>query len=111
MNYKGCTAQQKAIKIRDRDFDGILNDDDAFPDDANESRNTDGDALGDNADRDDDNDGLEDSFETGTGWTVRIPIEKDVTGDYNFTSLQVTSEPLIKDTDGDGLSDKQEMQK
>ncbi len=88
-----------------------MNDDDAFPDDATEWRNTDGDALGDNADTDDDNDGLEDSFETGTGWTVRIPIEKDITANYNFTTLQVTSDPLKKDTDGDGLTDKQEMEK
>ena len=42
---------------------------------------------------------------------MRIPIEKDITANYNFTTLQVTSDPLKKDTDGDGVNDKQEMEK
>jgi hypothetical protein len=49
----------------DSDGDGVPDSDDAFPVDPNESLDTDGDGVGDNADRDDDGDGYaddEDSF-------------------------------------------------
>lgn len=49
----------------DRDGDGVPNDEDAFPDDANESVDSDGDGVGDNADPDDDNDGVNDVDENG----------------------------------------------
>ena len=63
---------------------------DQFPNDANEYWDTDGDTIPDNADTDDDNDGLTDIYETTvkrTGW--------------NWT----TSNPYKKDTDGDGVED------
>ncbi|MDC0894196.1 hypothetical protein OAS78_10435, partial [Pseudomonadales bacterium] len=43
--------------------DGVGNNSDAFPDDAAESVDTDGDGVGNNADTDDDNDGYEDQTE------------------------------------------------
>ena len=46
-----------AITQTDDDNDGTLDDDDAFPLDAAESADFDGDGTGDNADTDDDNDG------------------------------------------------------
>ncbi len=49
----------------DRDGDGVLNNQDAFPDDPTESVDTDGDGLGDNFEVDDDNDGyldIDDAF-------------------------------------------------
>lgn len=45
----------------DRDNDGVFDPSDAFPDDATETTDTDGDGIGDNADTDDDNDGTLDA--------------------------------------------------
>jgi hypothetical protein len=59
----------------DIDDDGVLNDDDAFPYDANETVDTDEDGIGDNADEDDDGDGYSDDID-----------------------------PYLLDTDNDGLS-------
>ena len=42
----------------DDDNDGVLDDNDVFPNDATESSDFDGDGVGDNADTDDDNDGI-----------------------------------------------------
>ena len=47
----------------DSDGDGIIDANDAFPNDASESVDTDGDGIGNNADTDDDNDGLTDKVE------------------------------------------------
>ena len=47
----------------DNDGDGVINGEDAFPDDPSETSDNDGDGLGDNADPDDDNDGDEDSMD------------------------------------------------
>lgn len=46
--------------IFDRDEDGVYDPDDAFPSDPLENKDTDGDAVGDNADIDADNDGVND---------------------------------------------------
>lgn len=46
---------------KDSDGDGILDDEDAFPHDADEWMDTDQDGIGNNADSDDDNDGVTDS--------------------------------------------------
>lgn len=51
----------------DIDGDGVLNTSDAFPQDPNESIDTDGDGIGNNADPDDDNDGYSDSVEIAAG--------------------------------------------
>ena len=75
----------------DADGDGVPDDEDAFPDDPNETVDTDGDGVGNNADTDDDNDGLADVVETGTGEYVN---DQD-TG----------TDPLNPDTDGDGVPD------
>ena len=47
----------------DSDCDGVIDFFDAFPDDALEMQDTDGDGIGDNADLDDDNDGFSDEEE------------------------------------------------
>ena len=47
----------------DSDGDGVPNDEDAFPHDPSEWIDTDGDGIGDNADTDDDNDGILDVFD------------------------------------------------
>ena len=56
---------------------------------------TDGDSIGDATDPDDDNDGLDDTVETNTG----VYVDANNTG----------TNPLSADTDGDGFSDKDEI--
>jgi hypothetical protein len=56
---------------------------------------TDGDGIGDATDPDDDNDGLDDTVETNTG----VYVDANNTG----------TNPLSADTDGDGFSDKDEI--
>ena len=55
----------------DQDGDGVPRADsvpwDAFPNDVNEWRDTDGDGIGDNADTDDDGDGFSDEEERAAG--------------------------------------------
>lgn len=61
----------------------------------------DGDGTPDIVDTDDDNDGLSDAQELA-GWTIQIPFYDQM------LDFQVTSNPYLIDTDGDGLSDLQE---
>jgi hypothetical protein len=70
----------------DSDSDGFIDMDDAFPLDDTEWRDTDGDGIGNNADNDDDNDGLSDDDEVTLG-----------------------TDPLNEDTDGDGFTDNEEI--
>jgi len=71
----------------DSDSDGFGDDCDALPSDPTEWLDTDGDTIGNNADLDDDNDGLTDVDEI------------DIHG----------TDPLNPDTDGDGYNDKREV--
>ncbi len=50
-----------AVVNTDKDGDGVLNSEDAFPNDRLESKDTDKDGVGNNADTDDDGDGVEDA--------------------------------------------------
>lgn len=70
----------------DDDGDGVLDGEDIFPLDPNESVDTDSDGIGDNSDTDDDGDGLNDIFEVSIG-----------------------TNPLLQDTDRDGASDGHEV--
>ncbi len=76
-----CPYRLKA----DSDNDGVKDASDAFPCDAKETKDTDHDGLGDNADPDDDNDGWSDSEELAKG-----------------------TDPQRADTDGDGVLDPQD---
>jgi len=69
---------------RDIDGDGVVNSEDAFPEDASESVDTDGDGIGNNADNDDDNDGINDDEDE----PVAYPIE--LTMDINASNIVVT---------------------
>ena len=55
-----CTVTATFAELPDSDGDGVNDEDDAFPDDPNESVDTDGDGIGNNADPDDDGDGIDD---------------------------------------------------
>ena len=59
--YEDCTACEESLEAGpDGDGDGVPDDEDAFPEDPEESVDTDGDGVGNNADEDDDNDGVPD---------------------------------------------------
>ncbi len=77
------------VPLTDSDGDGVPDVQDAFPYDPNETVDTDGDGVGNNADTDDDNDGMPDSWE-----------------------VQYALNPLVndaeEDADGDGVSNLDE---
>ena len=66
----------------DTDLDGIPDSEDAFPNDRSEWQDTDGDNIGNIADTDDDNDGVEDQYDgapldsTKSAWTVYAVAEE-----------------------------------
>ncbi|PJC01511.1 MAG: hypothetical protein CO073_03430, partial [Candidatus Komeilibacteria bacterium CG_4_9_14_0_8_um_filter_36_9] len=70
----------------DSDNDGASDSQDAFPLNSNEQLDTDNDTIGNNADPDDDNDGLVDTEEISLG-----------------------TNPLLADSDGDGVNDKNDF--
>ncbi len=81
----------------DIDGDGVDNANDTFPEDANETTDTDGDGTGDNADTDDDGDGWSDSDEADCGTD---PNDADATpGDMDADG---TCDEVDDDMDGDG---------
>lgn len=69
-NPLGCTESSGSRAVTapmDSDGDGVVDHLDMFPDDPNESEDSDRDGIGDNADTDDDNDGLPDDVEIAAG--------------------------------------------
>ncbi|WP_440877502.1 hypothetical protein [Thalassotalea sp. PLHSN55] len=86
---------QAASVSTDRDEDGVLNGEDAFPDDPNESADADMDGVGDNADPDDDNDGVNDDNDAfKNDPTETVDSDGDGTGNNADT-----------DDDNDGVLD------
>ena len=79
----------EARGVIDSDGDGVPDEDDAFPNDPNESVDTDGDGIGNNADTDDDNDGIPDDYEIANGLDPLNPADAaaDADGD-GFTNLE-----------------------
>ncbi len=73
----------------DSDGDGHLDDEDAFPNDPNEWKDSDNDTIGDSADPDDDNDGMPDYWEEKYGLNKIDPTDanKDADGD-GFSNLE-----------------------
>ncbi|MHC4695068.1 MAG: CFI-box-CTERM domain-containing protein, partial [Planctomycetota bacterium] len=72
----------------DSDTDGTEDCNDAFPSNPNEWLDTDSDGIGNNADTDDDNDGMPDSYEVQHGMD---PLTDDASGDIDgdgFNNLQ-----------------------
>ena len=93
----------------DRDNDGVNDNQDAFPDDPNESRDNDGDGVGDNADPDDDNDGFTDRDEKAAGSdpldASSIPGDRDNDKLPDALEIGLGCDPTNPDTDGDGVID------
>lgn len=65
----------------DSDGDGVPDEDDAFPNDPNESVDTDGDGIGNNADTDDDGDSMPDDYELANGLDPLDPADADEDAD------------------------------
>jgi len=86
-NTDSCLVYVSDIVIVDTDHDGVPDSDDVFPFDPNEWEDTDDDGIGNNADTDDDNDGLSDTDEINL----------------------YTTDPSNPDSDGDGYTDGEEI--
>jgi beta-glucanase (GH16 family) len=82
----------------DSDNDGILDDEDAFPNNPYETTDTDNDGIGNNTDPDDDGDGLSD-YEDAFPLDASESLDTDNDGIGNNTDL---------DDDGDGVPDYQD---
>ena len=78
----------------DSDGDGVVDSDDAFPNDATETLDTDGDGIGNNADTDDDGDGVADSSDPNP--LVNDTLDTDSDGTLDIVDT---------DDDGDGVAD------
>ncbi|WPD24614.1 MAG: PKD domain-containing protein [Candidatus Electrothrix scaldis] len=83
--------------IPDRDRDGVIDSEDAFPDDPTEWLDTDSDGIGNNADTDDDNDGMPDDYENANGFDPLYPADaqqdKDNDGFTNIEEYLYGSDP------------------
>ena len=81
------------LVIVDSDGDGFLDTVDVFPNDANESVDTDGDGMGDNADTDRDGDGIPNVQDTS-------PNDPLISGDLDGDGID---DLIDNDIDGDGI--------
>jgi hypothetical protein len=86
-----CMVQVNPAAPTDSDGDGVSDAQDAFPNDPVETIDSDLDGLGNNADSDDDNDGMSD------GWEIQY-------------HLNPFSDDSTQDSDNDGLTNFQEYQ-
>ncbi len=101
----------------DDDNDGVLDEEDAFPLNPNESKDSDGDGKGNNEDLDDDNDGtldVDDQLPEDPKYTKDMDgdgladeIDTDIDGDdlENLKEEQLGTDPKKADTDGDLKND------
>jgi hypothetical protein len=84
---------------RDRDGDGVADDQDAFPSDPAEWADADGDGIGNNADPDDDGDGMPDAWELQYGLAPLDPADaaQDADGDraINLVEYQFGTDPRL----------------
>jgi len=92
----------------DYDGDGVDDETDPFPADPSEWLDTDNDGIGNNADTDDDGDGMPDTWEISHGLN---PLVNDANGDAdgdglsNLDEYLAGTDPQNPDTDGDNIPD------
>ncbi len=96
------------FETTDVDDDGVVDGDDAFPNDPNESKDNDQDGIGDNADEDDDNDGVLDGSDA-------FPFDPSETADTDGDNVGDNSDAFPADpdesvdNDGDGIGDNADL--
>ncbi|MEM7282116.1 MAG: Ig-like domain-containing protein [Pseudomonadota bacterium] len=109
MNLIGFTTTIAVDPNADADGDGVPNGEDAFPNDPNESQDSDNDGVGNNRDPDDDNDGMGDYWEERFGLdglnNADVSLDSDGDGLLNGDEFGLGTRPNIADTDGDGILD------
>ena len=91
-------ALYESVLPADSDGDGVTDSEDAFPNDANEWSDNDVDGQGDNADLDDDNDGMPDEWELLYGFdpldASDAALDADSDGQSNLNEYTANSDPL-----------------
>jgi len=85
--------------LYDRDFDGIPNDEDSFPKNSDEWKDSDSDGIGDNSDLDDDNDGFNDTDDL-------FPFNSSESLDNDLDGIGDNSD---LDDDNDGFADFEDL--
>jgi len=109
-NYEEIVIYGTNPSLWDTDADGVKDSLDAFPLDITEWLDTDNDGTGDNADLDDDGDGLSDVDELTIHYTNPKRADSDGDGLSDPDEIQIhLTNPNIADTDNDGLSDGAEF--
>ena len=91
-------------RVADTDGDGVGDGVDALPLDATETIDTDGDGIGNNADTDDDGDGLSDTDEATAG-TDPLVTDSDSDGVNDGDEVSAGMNPLSNDSDSDTILD------
>ena len=95
-----------SLPSRDEDGDGHPNSEDAFPKDASEWADSDGDGIGDNADlspyKDSDGDGYDDPVDA-------FPLDKNEWKDDDNNGIGDNSDAPTADTDEDGYGDNVDL--
>ena len=103
-NTSGQNNNQPDEKdLNDLDGDGYSNSEDAFPNDPREQKDFDGDGIGDNADKDDDNDGFSDNDENRCKTNP-----KDSTSTPNDNDGDQIVDCIDSDDDNDGVEDSKD---
>ena len=109
-NYQEIVELGTNPTLQDTDGDNVKDKDDAFPLNIAEWLDTDRDGTGDNADLDDDGDGLSDVDEINIHGTNSKRADSDGDGLSDPAELQThLTNPNLADTDSDGLSDGAEI--
>ncbi|MCZ7599533.1 MAG: FG-GAP-like repeat-containing protein [Gammaproteobacteria bacterium] len=85
----GASRETVVTIENDADSDGVPDSQDAFPNDPSEWSDADGDGIGDNADLDDDNDGMSDVYEEANGLDPLDPGDAAPDADHDgYTNLE-----------------------
>jgi uncharacterized repeat protein (TIGR02543 family) len=109
-NYEEIVIRGTNPTLPDTDGDTVKDSKDAFPLDPTETLDTDGDAIGDNLDTDDDGDGYSDVDEINIHLTNPKRADSDGDGLTDPAEIQThLTNPNLADSDSDGLSDGAEV--